>query len=129
MPQNVMFRSKASLRSDTGSICTLRWSSDNSEAFFSMYPVPKLPTSTSASTSMAKATEPTSWLSIHDSFVRSSAEEGEDAKTILILLETEFPTLQGKVNEEWVKGRMELRDSKEAKAGSTVIKCPQWQQN
>ena len=72
--------------------------------FKSMYPVPELPTSTSTSTStfMAIATEQTNWLHTHDSFVRSLAKESEDAKTILMLLETEFPTLHGKVNEEWV---------------------------
>lgn len=109
-PENIIFRSSESLRPQTSSICTLRWSSNDSEAFFSRYPVPELPTSTSTSTAIAR--EPTSWLPTHDSFVRSSAKEGEDAKTILILLETEFPTLQGKVYEEWVKGRMEVRETK-----------------
>jgi len=94
----------------TSSIRTLRWSSDDSEAFFSMYPVPELPTSTSTFTSTAITTEPISWQPTHDPFIRSSAKEGEDAKTILILLKTEFPTLQGKVNEEWV--RMEVRATK-----------------
>lgn len=107
-----IFRSSESLRPQTSSIRTLCWSSDDFETFFSMYSVPKLPTSTSTSTSMTIAIEPTSWLPTHDSFVRSSAKEGKDAKTILILLETEFPTLQGKVDEKWVKRRMEVMKAK-----------------
>ena len=112
-----MLRSSETLRPQTSSIRTLRRSSEDSEAFFSMYSVSKLPTFTSStltstSTSTVVITESISWLPTHDSFVRSLAKEGEDAKTNLILLETEFPTLQGKVKEEWVNGRMKVRKTK-----------------
>ena len=43
---------------------------------------------------------------MHDTFVRACAARHEDAKTIIILLEAEYPALAGKVTEEWVRSRM-----------------------
>ena len=49
---------------------------------------------------------PASWTSTHDAFVKSLARNGEDARSILILLESEYPSLAGKVSEGWVRSRM-----------------------
>ena len=55
----------------------------------------------------SSTSRPPGWTSAHDDFVRSLAKNGEDARTVTILLETEFPALLGKVDMAWVKGRME----------------------
>jgi hypothetical protein len=51
------------------------------------------------------ATKPAAWTADHDAFVCACAANNEDAKTILLLLEAEFPALKG-ASEAWVKGRM-----------------------
>lgn len=50
--------------------------------------------------------KPSGWLPVHDVFVKDLAKKGEDAKSVMILLETEFPSLQGKVGMEWLRKRM-----------------------
>jgi len=52
------------------------------------------------------STKPTGWLPVHDAFVKDLTKKGEDAKSVTILLETEYPLLQGKVGMEWVRKRM-----------------------
>ena len=49
--------------------------------------------------------KPKSWASTHDTFVAFHARNGEDAASIAILLEAEFPTL-APVSEVWVRSRM-----------------------
>jgi len=38
------------------------------------------------------------------SFVRDLVAKGEDPASIIILLETEWPKMEGKVGKEWVVG-------------------------
>ena len=54
----------------------------------------------------ANTAKPMGWLPVHDAFVKDLAKKGEDAKSITILLETEYPSLVGKVGLEWVRNRM-----------------------
>ncbi len=51
------------------------------------------------------------WLPHHDAFVRRHARNGEDARTIVILFETEFPDVDLGVpgsgtKEGWIRERM-----------------------
>jgi len=52
------------------------------------------------------ATKPAGWLPVHDTFVKDLAKKGEDANSILILLEAECSSLQGKVSVAWIRTRM-----------------------
>ncbi|MCJ1350870.1 MAG: hypothetical protein MMC33_000851 [Icmadophila ericetorum] len=49
---------------------------------------------------------PAGWTSTHDAFVKQCAKNNEDANTIVILLETEYPSLAGQVGTGWVRSRM-----------------------
>ena len=51
-------------------------------------------------------TKPAGWLPVHDTFVKDLAQKGEDARSITILIETEYPGLQGRVAVEWIKTKM-----------------------
>lgn len=65
----------------------------------------KTPTLTSSS--KPKLTEPkppTGWIPAMSQFVRDAMGRGEDAKSVIILLETEWPVLREKVGVEWVHG-------------------------
>jgi hypothetical protein len=48
---------------------------------------------------------PKGWTAAHEAFLRNCAKNGEDARTIVILLEAEFPKL-GKIAESFVKAKM-----------------------
>ena len=50
--------------------------------------------------------EPAGWLLQHDAFLRSLARNGEEAKSIQLLLEAEFSALQGHVDESWIRWKM-----------------------
>lgn len=50
--------------------------------------------------------QPAGWLPAHDAFVRALARNGEDAKCICILLETQFPNMLGRVSKDWVAARV-----------------------
>ncbi|MCJ1481668.1 hypothetical protein MMC06_001827 [Schaereria dolodes] len=64
------------------------------------------PPPAAASPFSSPSTAPPGWSSHHDVFVRSLASKGEDAETIVILLEAEYPDLVGKVSEGWVGERV-----------------------
>ncbi|OAP54649.1 hypothetical protein AYL99_11097 [Fonsecaea erecta] len=48
---------------------------------------------------------PATWTAQHDAFVREQARNGEDAESIRILFEVEFPAVVG-VSKAWVRERM-----------------------
>lgn len=50
------------------------------------------------------AGKPKTWVSEHDAFIRRHAQNGEDATSIVILLETEYPRLRA--TKGWVQKRM-----------------------
>ncbi|KAJ9613992.1 hypothetical protein H2200_002128 [Cladophialophora chaetospira] len=56
---------------------------------------------TSSSTSIVR---PLNWTSQHDAFVREKARHGEDAESIRILFEVEFPGVS--VSKAWIGERM-----------------------
>lgn len=47
--------------------------------------------------------QPQGWAPAMRTFLRRVLENGEDTKSAIILLETEFPQLVGKVSEGWVE--------------------------
>ncbi|EXJ81625.1 hypothetical protein A1O1_07690 [Capronia coronata CBS 617.96] len=47
---------------------------------------------------------PKPWLPEHDAFIRRHARNGEDATTIAILLETEYPGVRA--SKGWIEQRM-----------------------
>ncbi|KEF55022.1 uncharacterized protein A1O9_08675 [Exophiala aquamarina CBS 119918] len=51
-------------------------------------------------------TRPANWQPGHDAFVRRLARNGEDATSVLILFEAEFPAV--KVFRAWIEARMKL---------------------
>jgi hypothetical protein len=63
-----------------------------------------MPRTTSSTT--ISPSQPKGWTSTHDACIRRHIRNGEDALSILILFETEFPAVR--VNEAWVRQR--LRD-------------------
>jgi hypothetical protein len=63
----------------------------------------KMPSSSSSSSSTALS-RPANWQPGHDAFIRRLARNGEDANSILILFETEFPAI--KVSRAWIAERM-----------------------
>ena len=48
---------------------------------------------------------PAGWGAQHDAFVKAAAARGEDKKSIVCLLETEFPAL-GHISDTYVASRM-----------------------
>jgi len=50
-------------------------------------------------------TKPAGWAAEHDIFVRRHAKNGEDASSITILLETEYPRVA--VTNAWIKRKVE----------------------
>ncbi|KAG9778286.1 hypothetical protein KCU88_g4308, partial [Aureobasidium melanogenum] len=56
------------------------------------------------STLSASTRQPKSWLPEHDAFIRRHARNGEDATSISILFETEFPGVR--VTRDWIGTRM-----------------------
>lgn len=46
------------------------------------------------------STKPANWLPEHDAFVRRHARNGEDPESILILFETEYPTVR--MSKAWI---------------------------
>ncbi|KAL8661692.1 MAG: hypothetical protein Q9202_005384 [Teloschistes flavicans] len=47
--------------------------------------------------------KPPNWTAAMTSFLKRALANGEDAKSAIILLETEFPNLVGKVSVGWVE--------------------------
>lgn len=62
-------------------------------------------TSNTQNQSQSQKHKPKAWASKHDAFVTFHAGNGEDAASIAILIEVEYPEL-GTVSETWVKSRM-----------------------
>ncbi|KIX04235.1 uncharacterized protein Z518_07789 [Rhinocladiella mackenziei CBS 650.93] len=54
--------------------------------------------------SSSKSTKPKNWRPEHDDFIRQHARNGEDAMSILILFETEFPNVM--LTHEWIAERV-----------------------
>ncbi|KAI9820253.1 MAG: hypothetical protein M1827_005875 [Pycnora praestabilis] len=53
-------------------------------------------------------TIPANWTPAMDTFIVNLHQHDEDSKTILILLEAEFPHTVGKVDEKWIEERAGL---------------------
>jgi glycine/D-amino acid oxidase-like deaminating enzyme len=54
-----------------------------------------------------KMVRPTGWKAEHDTFVRGLARHGEDANSIVILFETEYPRI--KISKAWIMETMKAR--------------------
>ena len=63
-----------------------------------------IPPTTSPTSSI---TPPPGWLPMHDGFVQIHADKGEDANSIAILMEAEFPGLRTDPM-EWIQERIRL---------------------
>ncbi|KAL6718388.1 hypothetical protein ACLMJK_004477 [Lecanora helva] len=50
------------------------------------------------------STQPPNWTPAMTRFTRDCLARGEDAKSTIILLETEFPNMRDRVGEAWVEG-------------------------
>ncbi|KAL8947145.1 MAG: hypothetical protein Q9222_006539 [Ikaeria aurantiellina] len=51
----------------------------------------------------SSSTQPAQWTSSMKSFLKRALANGEDNKSAIILLETEYPKMVGKVGEKWVE--------------------------
>ncbi|OQV10266.1 hypothetical protein CLAIMM_14290 [Cladophialophora immunda] len=58
----------------------------------------------SSSTHPPAAKRPANWTPTHDAFIRDQARNGEDAESIRILFEVEYPGVN--VSKAWVVERM-----------------------
>ena len=47
--------------------------------------------------------KPGCWNDVHQAELKALAAAGEDAKSIVELMETSYPCLGGKLTEEWIK--------------------------
>ncbi|OCT48393.1 hypothetical protein CLCR_04479 [Cladophialophora carrionii] len=68
-----------------------------------------MPSATTSSSSKKssispKPHHPPDWTTKHDAFVREKARHGEDAESIRILFEVEYPGV--KVTKAWISARM-----------------------
>ena len=50
--------------------------------------------------------KPKGWTSEHEEALKRHAKNGEEPRSIVILLETDFPELCDKVDEKWVKEKV-----------------------
>ena len=69
------------------------------------------PETKSAQTSIASMTapgaeQPACWTEEHETELTRHAARGEDAKSIIELLETDYPCLNGQLSEEWIKRKV-----------------------
>ena len=72
----------------------------------------KFPDPTSPRSTGSQAPKPpVTWTPKHDAFIREKARNGEDAESIHILFDVEFPAVGG-VSRAWVRERMELAGRK-----------------
>jgi hypothetical protein len=47
--------------------------------------------------------KPGRWNNMHEAELKALAAAGEDAKSIIELMETSYPCLEGELTEEWIK--------------------------
>lgn len=62
--------------------------------------------SASSGGNATNSTEPDCWTDEHDAHLKDLAAKGEDVRSIVVLMETEFPCLRGKLSKEWLKEKM-----------------------
>lgn len=55
---------------------------------------------------MANVKKPDGWTDQHEAELRALAARGEDARSIIELMGTDYPDLRGKLNLEWVKQKV-----------------------
>jgi hypothetical protein len=66
-------------------------------------------TAESGSTSSISATgskKPDCWSDGHEAHLKDLAARGEDVRSIIELMETDYPCLSGKLSEEWLKEKI-----------------------
>ncbi|KAI9732615.1 MAG: hypothetical protein M1834_003951 [Cirrosporium novae-zelandiae] len=51
-------------------------------------------------------TAPIGWTPTHDAFIKDLYLKGEDAESIRILLEAEFPAMRGRISKIWIRERV-----------------------
>lgn len=49
--------------------------------------------------------KPDCWTAQHEAELKDLAARGEEPRSIIELMETDYPCLQGKLSEEWIKER------------------------
>jgi hypothetical protein len=52
---------------------------------------------------LAVTKKPDCWNDVHEAELKALAAAGEDAKSIVELMETSYPCLEGKLTEEWIR--------------------------
>ena len=62
------------------------------------------------STVAATLEQPACWTDEHETELKRLATRGEDAKSIIELLGTDYPCLNGKLSEQWIKQKVKAVD-------------------
>jgi hypothetical protein len=70
------------------------------------YSYPIILATTPPHTHAMTARMPAEWRTPHDKFLQRVSRNSEDVKSIIVLMETEFPSLSGKISEDWIKQRI-----------------------
>jgi hypothetical protein len=66
-------------------------------------PNPKSTKPAATPTKPAATKKPNCWNDVHQAELKALAAAGEDAKSIVELMETSYPCLGGKLTEEWIR--------------------------
>jgi hypothetical protein len=54
----------------------------------------------------SKSKAPDCWTDEHDAYLKDLAANGEDVRSIMVLMENDFPRLSGELSEEWLKEKI-----------------------
>jgi hypothetical protein len=67
---------------------------------------PASPVQTTSNTGSADSNKPNCWTDKHEADLKGLAARGEDARSIIELMETDYPCLKRKLSEDWIKGKI-----------------------